>query len=112
MLSAVLMLDAVRVAAREEGFSPVIGAGAALLATGTLAYKLGQDWSIVDALYFSLATLTTTSVADPDLVLDGGSMKIFTIVYQLLGIGILVEIVRRLGIAYVTARAEQSREPS
>jgi len=39
-------------------------------------------------------------------------MKIFTIVYQLLGIGILVEIVRRLGIAYVTARAEQSREPT
>jgi len=51
MLSAVLMLrrmlDAVRVAAREEGFSPVIGAGGASLAT--LAYKLGQDWSVVDA---------------------------------------------------------------
>ena len=58
----------------------------------------------VDALYFAMATLTTTSVADPDLVLQDGWLKIFTILYQLIGIGILVEILRRLGSAFVQVR--------
>ena len=53
-----------------------------------------------------MATLTTTSVADPDLVLEEGWMKLFTVFYQLIGIGILVEILRRMGIAFVRARAE------
>jgi len=54
-----------------------------------------------------MATLTTTSVADPDLVLEDGWLKIFTICYQLVGIGILVEILRRLGSAFVTVRAAE-----
>jgi hypothetical protein len=61
----------------------------------------------VDALYFAVSTLTTTSVSDPDLVLDDGWVKIFTILYQLIGIGILVEILRRLGFAFVVVRAEE-----
>jgi hypothetical protein len=92
---------------REEDFGPVLGAGALLVFLGTLAYVGVQGWSVVDALYFSVSTLTTTSVSDPDLVLDDGWMKIFTILYQLIGIGILVEILRRLGFAFVAVRAEE-----
>ena len=69
---------------------------------------MGEDWS-VDALYFAVATLMTASVADPDLVLDNGWMKLFTVFYVLLGIGILVEIVRRLGLAVVTVRAADKK---
>jgi hypothetical protein len=43
-------------------------------------------------------------------VLDGGWLKIFTIFYQLIGIGILVEILRRLGFAFVAVRAEERAE--
>jgi hypothetical protein len=35
-------------------------------------------------------------------------MKLFTVFYILIGIGILVEILRRLGIAFVAVRAEES----
>ena len=49
------------------------------------------NWNVVDAAYFAVATLTTTSVADPDLVLEDGWRKVFTILFQLVGIGILVE---------------------
>ncbi len=109
MVSAVLMLRrlarAVRYAAREEEFLPVLSAGVALIAIGTISYALGEDWNVIDALYFSVATLTTTSVADPDLVLDKGWMKIFTVFYVLLGIGILVEIIRRLAFGFVAVRA-------
>jgi hypothetical protein len=84
----------------------VLGAGALLVFLGTLAY-VGHGWSVVDAVYFAVSTLTTTSVADPDLVLDSAWLKIFTILYQLIGIGILVEILRRLGFAFVAVRAEE-----
>lgn len=108
MVSALLMLRRViatfRYAIREEDFLNVFGAGVALTIIGTISYTLGADWNPVDALYFAMATLTTTSVADPDLVLQDGWLKIFTILYQLIGIGILVEILRRLGSSFVQVR--------
>jgi hypothetical protein len=113
MLSALMMLRSVaralRHAVREEEFLPVLSAGAALVLTGTVAYTLGENWNVVDALYFAVATLTTTSVADPDLVLDRSWMKIFTVLYQLVGIGILVEVLRRLGLSFVSVRTQDRR---
>ena len=110
MVSALLMLRRVarafRYAAREEAFLTVFGAGAVLVIIGTVTYALGAGWNVVDAVYFAVSTLTTTSVADPDLVLEDGWLKIFTILYQVVGIGILVEILRRLGIAFVAVRRE------
>jgi hypothetical protein len=35
-------------------------------------------------------------------------VKIFTILYQLIGIGILVEILRRLGLSFVEIRRQES----
>jgi hypothetical protein len=111
MISALLMLRrvwaALHYAVREENFGPVFGAGVALVISGTLAYALGEDWNVIDALNFSVSTLTTTSVSDPDLVLDDGWIKIFTILYQIIGIGILVEILRRLGLAFVAVQARE-----
>jgi hypothetical protein len=42
-------------------------------------------------------------------VLTDGWMKLFTVFYLLIGIGILVEILRRLGFAFVTVRAEEKK---
>jgi hypothetical protein len=98
---------AVRYALREEDFGPVLGAGGFLIATGTIAYSMGNGWNVIDSLYFAVATLTTASIADPDLVLEDAWMKLFTVFYILIGIGILVEIVRRLGMAFVEVRREE-----
>ena len=110
MLSALLMfrrvVHALNYAIREENFLPVLGAGGTLVVTGTLAYAVGEDWNLVDALYFAVATLTTTSVADPELVLSERLLKIFTVFYLLIGIGVLVEILRRLGMAFVAVSAK------
>ena len=113
MLSALMMLrrvlPALRYAMREEEFGPIAGAAVLLILIGTLTYTLSQDWEVVDSFYFSVSTLTTTSVSDPDLVLQDGWLKVFTVLYQLIGIGILVEVLRRLGIAFITVRAEEKR---
>jgi hypothetical protein len=76
---------------------------------GTLVYSLDESWNVVDSLYFAVSTLTTTSVSDPDLALTDGWVKVFTVLYQLIGIGILVEILRRLGIAFVAVQTEERR---
>lgn len=85
----------------------MLSSGLLLIALGTVAYAIGAGWSIVDAVYFSVSTLTTTSVADPSLTLESGWLKLFTVMYQLLGIGILVEILRRLATSFVAVRVEE-----
>ena len=80
------------------------------MAIGTVTYTVGAGWNVVDSLYFAVATLTTTSVSDPDLVLQDGWLKLFTVLYLLVGIGILVEILRRLGLAFVEVRKQEQAE--
>ena len=57
--------------------------------------------------YFAVCTLTTSSIADPDLTLSGEAIKVFTAFYVLTGIGILVEAARQIGFGFVKMRAEQ-----
>jgi len=104
MVSALLMFrrlaPAFRYAVREEEFLRCSARG-----------PLGAGWNVVDAPYFAKATLTTTSVADPDLILEDGWLKLFTVLYQLVGIGILVEILRRLGLVFVEVRKQERGSP-
>jgi hypothetical protein len=92
---------ALRHALEEEDFAPVLGAGVVLIASGTIVYTLGNGWKLVDGFYFAVATLTTSSIADPSLVLKDDWLKVFTPFYILIGIGIFVEIARRLGRSFV-----------
>jgi hypothetical protein len=54
--------------------------------------------------HIAAATLTTSSIADPDLTITGAPIKIFTVFYILVGIGILVELARQLGFAFIEVR--------
>jgi hypothetical protein len=85
----------------------IFGASVLLVAIGTVTYTTSQDWSLVDGFYFAVATLTTSSIADPHLVIKSASIKIFTVFYILVGIGILVELVRQVGFAFVEVRREE-----
>jgi hypothetical protein len=103
------MLGAVKFAAKEENFAAVVGASIVLILVGTIVYSLGEDWSVVDGFYFAICTLTTSSIADPNLTLTHGALKIFTAIYVLTGIGILVELARQLGVGYVKEREEHEK---
>ena len=89
------MLRAIKYAVKEENFVVVAGAAIVLILVGTVAYSLGEGWSVVDGFYFAVCTLTTSSIADPNLTLTHDALKIFTAIYVLTGIGILVELARR-----------------
>ena len=102
------MFAAIKYAAKEEGFIAILGAATLLVVTGTVAYSLAEGWSVVDGFYFAVATLTTSSIADPNLTLTSEAIKIFNAFYVLTGIGILVEVARQIGFGYVTMRAEHT----
>jgi hypothetical protein len=59
-----------------------------LLGSGTIFYMIVEGWGLVDALYFSTIILTTVGLGDGAPDSDGA--KLFTIVYALVGIGVLV----------------------
>jgi hypothetical protein len=92
-------VKALRIAVRDEGFAQILGTGLLLVIVGTVIYTTSQDWSLVDGFYFAVATLTTSSIADPQLVITGAPIKIFTVFCILVGIGILVELARQLAFA-------------
>jgi voltage-gated potassium channel len=65
-----------------------------LLGTGTLFYHFVEGWKLLDSLYFSVTTLTTVGYGD--LAPKTGFGKLFTIVYILSGLGVLVGFVNVL----------------
>jgi len=69
---------------------------AVILAGGTLFYRSAEDWSFLDALYFSVVTLTTIGFGDLVPTTDGA--KLFTIIYSLLGVGVVASFVASLAI--------------
>ena len=67
-----------------------------ILAGGTLFYRSAEEWSFLDAFYFSVVTLTTIGFGDLVPTTDGA--KLFTIVYSLLGVGVVASFVASLAI--------------
>jgi voltage-gated potassium channel len=64
------------------------------IVSGTAFYSLVEGLRFVDALYFSVVTLTTVGYGDFAPQTDAG--KLFTAVYVLVGIGILLTFVTTL----------------
>ena len=58
---------------------------ATLIGTGTAFYSVHENWSVIDALFFSVTTLTTTGYGN--LVPETDLGKVFTMLYVLLGAG-------------------------
>jgi voltage-gated potassium channel len=80
---------------------------ASLLAVGTAFYALVEGWSIVDAVYFCAMSLATVGYGDVVPETDAG--KVFTVVYVLAGIGILVAFFSALTAKTLALQAERRR---
>lgn len=81
-------------------------AAVALLITGTVFYTLIEKWSIVDAFYFSVTTLTTVGFGQPAPTTDVG--KIFTAFFVISGVGMFLAVINAIGLQAVKITNEET----
>ena len=80
---------------------------ASQLILGTGFYVLVEGWSVVDAVYF--CTMSLATVGYGDVVPESDFAKLFTVVYVLAGIGILVAFFSALAAKTLALQAERRR---
>jgi len=84
-------LRAVWTLRRDRQFTSLALLAAVAIVSGTGFYSLVEGFRILDAFYFSVVTLTTVGYGDFAPQTDVG--KLFTAVYALVGIGILLALI-------------------
>jgi voltage-gated potassium channel len=80
---------------------------ASLLVVGAAFYAIAEGWSVVDAVYF--CTMSLATVGYGDVVPESAAAKLFTVVYVLVGIGILVSFFTALTAKTLALQAERRR---
>jgi hypothetical protein len=76
---------------------------------GTIFYASEEGWDWIDAAYVSVITLATLN--DPRFVPHSILAKVFTMVYVLGGIGLMLAFVTRLA-AVMTGKDKKEEAPS
>ena len=85
---------AIRRGFSEPEFRGLLYLVAVVIGGGTLFYRLVERWGWIDSLYFTVITLTTVGYGD--LAPTRPLSKIFTVVFVLLGIGLLITFIERV----------------
>lgn len=90
---------ALRINIKDSEFRKLFLVVFALLFSGMLFYHFAEGWRLIDALYFSVTTLTTVGTT---LYPTHDISKIFTMVYLIVGIGVML--------SFITHVAQQARK--
>ena len=106
-LATVEFVRALRRALRDPASRALILTTAVVIGIGTVFYTLHEEWSPLDALYFTMMTLLTIGYGD--LVPTTAFSKAFTVLYAMIGIGLVASTVAVLAVA-ATERAHDRAE--
>lgn len=91
-LQKMLLIDVLR----DKESRPVFYWAGGVLLIGTFAYHWLEGWSLLDSLYFCVISLATIGYGD--LTPTTPEAKLFTIIYVINGIGILLALFDRIRI--------------
>lgn len=92
---------------RNQEYRSLLVASSLVLALGTLAYRWIEGWSWVDSFYFSVITLTTIGYGDIHPITDLG--KLFTVVYIVVGLGLILGFINAVYDHYRDERSNGDR---
>lgn len=73
---------------RDKHYRNLLLTSSFIIGAGTLVYHYVEEWSWVDAFYFSVVTLTTIGYGDLTPQTDIG--KLFTVIYIIMGLGMVL----------------------
>jgi voltage-gated potassium channel len=90
----------------QDSRPAMIWAGSTLL-IGVIAYHFLEGWSVLDSLYFCVITLATVGYGDITPATPVG--RLFTVIYVINGIGILLALFDRIR-AVRSARIQERRQ--
>ena len=88
------MFQSLRAMLREPETKILVLTAISVIAIGTIAYALIEQWTVLDALYFCVVTLSTVGFGDLHPTTDLG--KLFTIGYVIVGVGIIAAFISQL----------------
>jgi len=91
---------------RDPEFRSLVVLVLVTLLGGMIFYSLEEGWSVVDAFYFSVTTLTTVGLGDLSPKTTIG--KLFTVVYIFAGIGIILGFIDTVAKETLSNRASKS----
>lgn len=90
---------------KDDDYRDLLITTSVVLSIGTVVYHYLEDWSWIDSLYFSVITLTTIGYGDISPQTDSG--KLFTILYILVGLGIILSFVNTVYTHYTDIRSSK-----
>ncbi|MFD2891468.1 potassium channel family protein [Flavobacterium chuncheonense] len=79
-----------------------------IILTGTITYHYLEGWSLIDSFYFSVVTLTTIGFGDFAPQTNMG--KMFTVLYIVVGIGMILSFVNTIQHHYTYMRYREKKE--
>lgn len=97
----------VRLWRRDPEFRTLLISVFFTLLAGTIFYSYEEGWSVVDAFYFSVTTLTTVGLGDlsPSTTLG----KLFTVVYIFTGLGLIAAFITKIATETFSERMKSQR---
>jgi len=90
---------------RDREYQRLLRVTSVILLLGTITYHYLEGWSWLDSLYFSIITLTTIGYGDFSPQTTPG--KLFTILYILIGIGIILGFIDTVYKHYKTNKPQR-----
>ncbi len=93
---------------KDEEYRDLLLTTILVLGFGTVMYHFLEGWRWLDALYFSVITLTTIGYGDFSPQTDGG--KLFTTIYILIGLGMILSFINTVYTHYTVMKNDKKNK--
>ena len=103
------LLSAVVRIGKEPLFKTLLLTLAIILLSGTMFYYGIEGWSLLNSFYFAFVSLIPTGV-NTGLMPEATISKWFTMIYLVVGIGVMLMLIMRLGLAIIKFEKPEDKE--